>query len=102
MPLPNIVSGKTRRCSALCRSTHTQCQNPAAYGMKTCRYHGARRHNTVKYGSAHPQFKHGKETKIAKFKRSKKLAEMYALENILIKFGKIQTKKTPGRKPRGC
>ena len=56
MPLPHIK----RRCTATCRATRERCKNPSAYGMATCRYHGARKPNTVLRGEDHPQYLHGK------------------------------------------
>ncbi len=55
MPLPNILSGKTLRCKAKSRRSKKRCKNPAAYGMSVCRYHGARKPETIKKGANHPQ-----------------------------------------------
>lgn len=55
MPLPNL----SRQCTATCRATGCQCRNPAAYGMATCRFHGARKPASVRKGEDHPQYRHG-------------------------------------------
>ena len=69
MPLPNITNGTAPRCTATNRKTGNRCHNPAAFGMATCRYHGARKPNTVCQGPRHPQYRHGMETLDAKRKR---------------------------------
>ena len=52
---------KNQQCTARARTTGNRCLNPAAFGCKTCRYHGARRQNTIKTGKNHPNFRHGRE-----------------------------------------
>ena len=69
MPLPNIANDKARQCTANNRKTGNRCLNLAAYGMATCRYHGARKRNTVRQGADHPQYRHGMETLHAKKQR---------------------------------
>lgn len=75
--------------------------NPAAFGMKVCRYHGAHRPEMVKRGANHPRYKHGNETIEAKAERSLKLAELRKLEELSFALGLV-TEGTPrwrGRKP---
>jgi hypothetical protein len=79
MPLPNIANGTTPQCSATNRKTGNRCLNPAAFGMATCRYHGARTRATVRHGAHHPQYRHGMETLDAKRQRSEALSELKAL-----------------------
>ena len=76
MPLPNL----NQRCSARARGTGNQCLNPAALGCKTCRYHGARRRETVKVGKDHPQYKHGERTKESIRKYRTAMFELQTLE----------------------
>ena len=59
MPLPNL----NRQCIAQNRNKQRRCLNPAAFGCKTCRYHGARRQ--IPKGEDHPNFKHGKRSQVA-------------------------------------
>ena len=87
MPLPNISSGKTQRCSAKCKARGDQCRNPAAYGMMVCRYHGARGPETIRLGANHPQYRHGGETLEAKAERSRRLAELRELEVLAFALG---------------
>ena len=53
MPLPNL----NQQCTAQNRNKQRRCLNPAAFGCKTCRYHGARRQ--IAKGTDHPNYKHG-------------------------------------------
>ena len=103
MPLPNILSGKTLRCKAKSKRTKERCKNPAAWGCKTCRYHGARKPETIRKGANHPQYRHGQETLEAKAERSKRLAELRELEQLSFVYGMIPqgTPRWRGRKPKG-
>lgn len=94
MPLPNL----NRRCSARARSTGNQCLNPAAFGCKTCRYHGARRRETVKVGKAHPQYKHGERTTEAIRKYRTTMRELQTLERLGHEWGALIGSRTTGRK----
>ena len=101
MPLPGIKSGKAQRCSAKCkaRGGH-RCLNPAAYGMMVCRYHGARKPETIMRDAAHPQHRHGQETLEAKSERSARLAELRELEALSFALGLATGPRWPGRKPK--
>lgn len=101
MPLPNILSGKAKRCQGTCRSRGAPCFNLAAYGMNFCRYHGGRPSSTVRRGTDHPAFKHGLETIEAKAERSKKLTELRDLEAMMFDLGLASPNATRwrGRKP---
>jgi hypothetical protein len=100
MPLPGIISGKAKRCSAKCKSRGDRCFNPTAYGMAVCRCHGARRPETVMRGPNHPQYKHGQETLEAKKERSLRLAELRELEELSYALELNTGTRWRGRKPR--
>ena len=100
MPLPSVSLAKINQCSAQAKSTKRRCLNPAAFGCRTCRMHGARKQSSIKRDQLHPNYRHGFETLSSKRDRSKKLAEMRALENDLIMRGLIDDKYTVGRKPK--
>jgi len=100
MPLSNIISGKTQRCSAKCKARGAQCFNPAAFGMAVCRYHGARRPETIRRGANHPQCRHGRETLEAKAERSRRLAELRELEALSFALGLASGGRWRGRKPK--
>ena len=87
MPLPNIANDKARQCTANNRKTGNRCLNLAAYSMATCRYHGARKHTTVRQGAEHPQYRHGMETLDAKRYRREALATIRWYENTLRRNG---------------
>ena len=99
MPLPNILSGKTARCKAKCKARGDQCRNPAAYGMSVCRYHGARKPETIMRGANHPQHKKGLETLEAKAERSQRLCELRELEALAFAMGIASGHRWRGRKP---
>lgn len=100
MPLPNIISGKTRRCTAKCKARGDRCRNPAAYGMAVCRYHGAKKPEAIKRGASHPHYKHGHETRKAKAERSRKLTELRELEAVSFALGLASGVRWRGRKPK--
>ena len=99
MPLPNIASGRTPRCKAKCKARGDRCRNPAAYGMKVCRYHGARKPETIRRGANHPQHRHGLETGESKAERSRRLAELRDLEALSFALGAATGPRWRGRKP---
>ena len=99
MPLPSISQHSANQCTARAKSTKHRCLNPAAYGCRTCRVHGARRRSSIKAGIDHPNYLHGIETLQAKRQRSVKLAELRLIENELYSQGLIRGNKTSGRKP---
>jgi hypothetical protein len=83
MPLPSVANGHAKQCEAICRSRGDRCKNPAAFGMRTCRYHGARRPETVRRGDQHPNFRHGWETVEAKNDRAYALLRLKVLSSLL-------------------
>ena len=97
MPLPNL----NLRCSAQARSTGNRCLNPAAFGCKTCRYHGARRRETVKVGKAHPQYKHGERTKEAIEVYRSSMLQLQDIETLAYSAGVLRGPRTIGRKQAG-
>ena len=100
MPLPSVSKHSAKQSVAQTKSKQQPCLNPAAYGCKTCRLHGARKQNSIKRGEEHPNYRHGMETLEAKRDRSKKLAELREYEQILIKRGLIRDHQIVGRKPK--
>lgn len=90
MPLPSVAQHSASQCTARAKSTKQRCLNPAAYECKTCRLHGARKKSLIKRGKLHPNYRHGMETLVAKRERSKKLAELKAIEDDLLTKGLIE------------
>ena len=99
MPLPSVSQHSANQCTARAKSTKHRCLNPAAYGCKTCRLHGARKLTSIKRGKCHPNYRHGTETLEAKRLRSAGLARLREIEDNLINRGLIRSKRTVGRKP---
>ena len=62
MPLPSVLNG-ARQCQANSKRSGKRCLNPAAYGCRTCRYHGAHRPQEAPAGEDHWNYQHGKATK---------------------------------------
>lgn len=90
MPIKWIDSRSDKQCTARAKSTGLRCLNPAAYGCRTCRVHGARKQKSIKRGKNHPNYLHGMETLKAKGIRSVKLAELREIEANLIEQGLIK------------
>ena len=100
MPLPSVSKHSANQCTARAKTTNHRCLNPAAFGCRTCRLHGARKRSSIKAGKDHPNYLNGTETLHAKRQRSLKLSELREIENDLIERGLIKCNRTVGRKPR--
>jgi len=79
MPLPCIKDATAPRCQAKSKRTALPCQNPAAFGCKTCRLHGAHRSRNSAKGENHYNYKHGEATKTARAEHAKGSAELRQL-----------------------
>ena len=99
MPLPNVASGRTAQCRARSKRSLRRCLNPAAYGMSVCRFHGARRPQSIKRGAEHPRFRHGRETQQRRQARREASIRLRDLEALMHLYRFTTTKRTPGRKP---
>jgi hypothetical protein len=99
MPLPNVSADPSLQCRAKSKRSQERCKNPAAFGMATCRMHGARRPETVRKGAKHPAYRHGHETMQAKADRSAKLTELRQLEGVMHAAGILVGPRWRGRKP---
>jgi hypothetical protein len=97
-PLPNIATGRTPQCKARSKRSLGRCKNPAAYGCTTCRFHGARRQETIKRGPAHPQYRHGRETTEARRRRVEGMSRLRRLVDLGVAGGFIR-KRITGRRP---
>jgi hypothetical protein len=95
MPLPRI----NKQCTALTKQTKQPCKNPAAYGCRTCRYHGARK-NIVR-GKDHVNFVHGRRTLEAEKQSSVQSAKLQMMEDAMHLLGMTTAKRSRGRKASG-
>lgn len=102
MPLPSVVHGATQ-CQVKCKRTGIRCKNPAAFGCKSCRMHGAHKSRNTLQGAYHPQYRHGKRTKESIKEQQKTLLRLHTLEEIgyHIKMFPEGSPRTRGRKPTG-
>jgi hypothetical protein len=101
MPLPNILSGKTKRCKAKCKARGDQCRNPAAYGMMVCRYHGARRPETIRREQNHWNYQGAGQTQPERQARHEMAVFFHDTETLMAKLGMLApgSTRTRGRKP---
>ena len=74
MPLPCIRNSTAPRCQAKSKRTGLSCQNPAAFGCKTCRMHGAHKSRQAPSDENHWNYQDGRASK-------KKRAENAASES---------------------
>ena len=95
MPLPSVSKFGAKRCEALNRQTKEQCKNPAAFGCRCCRYHGA---HPIKRGKQAPNYLHGAYTQENMKQNSEKIAELQMIENLGFALGFMTGAKTKGRK----
>ena len=102
MPLPSVAKYGALQCKAKSKQSGVQCKNPAvtSWGMKVCKFHGARRPSSIKRGAAHPGYRHGQETLPAKAERSAKLAQLRDLEAEMALTGLLEGPRWRGRKPK--
>ena len=89
MPIKWIDSRPDKQCTAQAKSTGLRCLNPAAYGCRTCRVHGARKQNSIKRGNSHPNYLHGMETLDAKRLRREAFSQLRRHEIELRRMGII-------------
>lgn len=73
--------------------------NLAAYGQRVCRFHGARKPETIKRGFEHHRYVHGHETKQARAERIETLKLLHELEAISYKLGLASGPRWRGPKP---
>ena len=77
-----------RRCQALSKRSHRQCQKAAMTGKQVCRIHGGLsvgpRSEQGRKRCAKAKFVHGYETRELRKKRTEKFKEMKKLMEILL------------------
>ena len=101
MPLPSISKHGAKQCTAKSKRTSLPCNNPAAYGCKTCRMHGARKAESIKRGEQHPNYVHGNRTLESQKKSSEQSARLQMMEDALYLLGMTTAKRSRGRKASG-
>lgn len=101
MPLPSITKHGAKQCTAKSKRTGLPCNNPAAYGCRTCRFHGARKAESIKRGEQHPNFVHGRRTLEAELEQSATSRRLQQLEDAMHLLGMTTAKRSRGRKGSG-
>ena len=99
MPLPSILNGALQCQVSRKRKPGVRCKNPAAYGCKACRIHGAHKSRNVLQGANHPQYRHGGETKAARKAHQETLLRLAYLVAIGEHIKLFVGSKNRGRKP---
>ncbi len=89
MPLLSVKTHGALRCRAKAKHSQLQCQNPAAFKMKVCRMHGARKKERILKNEQHPHYKHGAYTQETKANYTVSLGEIKGLEKLLKKLRMI-------------
>lgn len=97
MPLPNIRLGFARQCECRSRRSGERCKNPAAFGTRACRYHGAYRQRRILRGEDHPNYRHGDATNEARDQHCRAAARLHRLFDLGKAAGPYPAKDTIGR-----
>lgn len=101
MPLPSVLKHGALQCKAMSKRTGLPCNNPAAYGCKTCRMHGAHKSRNVANGAKSGKYTNGHFTKEAKEKTRKNIVKLRYLQDIGQQGGFMTGTRTRGPKPTG-
>jgi len=101
MPLSSIKLYGAKSCTAKSKRTGLPCNNPAAYGCRTCRLHGARKAKSIKRGEQHPNYVHGRRTLEAEKQSSEQSAQLQMIEDAMHLLGMTTAKRSRGRKANG-
>ena len=101
MPLPSMRLHGAKQCTAKSKRTGLPCNNPAAYGCRTCKVHGARRPESIKRGEQHPNYVHGGRTLEAQLEQSATSRRLQQLEDALHLLKMTTAKRSRGRKANG-
>ena len=98
MPLTSISKHGAKQCTACSKRTKERCKNPAAYGCKTCRIHGARKAESIKRGEQHPNYVHGRRTLEAQVEQSAVSRRLQQIEDAMHLLNMTTAKRSRGRK----
>ena len=100
MPLPSMKLHGAKSCTAKSKRTGLPCNNPAAYGCRTCRMHGARKAESIKRGEQHPNYVHGGRTLEAEKQSSEQSAQLQMMEDAMHLLGMTTAKRSRGHKAK--
>ena len=99
MPLPSLLNG-AKQCQVTTRRTKQRCKNPAAYGCRSCRMHGAHKSRNVLQGKDHPQYKNGERSKAREAEYRRTSTTLLTLRDIGDQLNMFNGTHTRGRKPK--
>jgi len=100
MPLPSVRTHGAKQCQVKSKRTGFPCNNPAAFGTKACRMHGAHRTHARLLGEKHPNFKHGESTIQNKLVYRAGMQNLRKIEKICLSLGLFQDTIIKGRKQK--
>lgn len=101
MPLPSVIMHGAKLCGCRSKRTRLPCNNPAAFGTKACRMHGAHKSRNVQRGANHPRYKDGQRTKLSEENHRKSSIILLTLRDIGDHINLFNGDYTRGRKPTG-
>jgi hypothetical protein len=100
MPLPSLLNGAIQ-CQVMTKRTKLRCKNPAAFGCKSCRMHGAHKSRNVLRGENHPQYKNGERITQSDEEYRKSSIILLTLRDLGDHINLFNGYHSRGRKPRG-
>ncbi len=100
MPLPSLLNG-AKQCQVMTKRTKLRCKNPAAYGCRSCRMHGAHKSRIVLSGADHPRYKNGERSKVVEAQHRRVSTALLTLRDIGDHLNMFTGSHTRGRKPTG-
>ena len=101
MPLPSVKTHGAKLCGCKSKRTRLPCNNPAAFGTRACRMHGAHKSRNVLQGANHPQYRKAGQTRRERHERSEKSLQFALLEQLGWYLDMFTGTKPRGRKPSG-
>lgn len=101
MPLPSVIMHGAKLCGCRSKRTRLPCNNPAAFGTRVCRMHGAHKSRNVLRGADHPRYKDGQRTKLSEENHRKSSIILLTLRDIGDHINLFNGDYTRGRKPSG-
>ena len=101
MPLPSVIKHGAKLCSAKSKRTGLPCNNPAAFGTRACRMHGAHKSKNVLRGADHPQYRNGERTRESDEEHRKSSTILLTLRDMGDHIKLFNGDYTRGRKPKG-
>jgi hypothetical protein len=100
MPLQSVLNG-AKQCQVLTKRGKERCKNPAAFGCKSCRMHGAHKSRNVLRGKLHSRYKDGQRSKAVEDEYRRASIVLLTLRDIGDHLNMFSGNYKSGRKPNG-